>query len=46
MRVGRNRITDEGEIYLDSEECEIMKEVVRSSHLPSKRRLWKIVEEL
>jgi hypothetical protein len=46
MRVGKNELTGEGEVYLDSEECELMKEIVKGSHLPQKRRLWKIVEEL
>lgn len=31
MRVGRNPVTDEGELYLDSEECELMKELVRGT---------------
>lgn len=46
MRVGRNPLTGEGEIYLDSEKCELMKEVVRGAHLPAKRKLFKILEEL
>lgn len=46
MRVGKNPVTGEGEIYLDSEECELMKEVVRGSHLPAKRKFHKILEEL
>ena len=46
MRVGKNQITGEGEIYLESEECAMMKEVIKGSHLPTKRKFWKIVEEL
>ena len=46
MRVGRNELTGEGEIYLDSEECELMKEIVKGAKLPLKRRFNKIVEEL
>lgn len=46
MRVGRNELTGEGEIYLDSEECEMMKELVRGSHLPLKRNFNKILTEL
>lgn len=46
MRVGKNELTGEGEIYLDSEECELMKEVVAGAHLPAKRKLHKILSEL
>lgn len=46
MRVGRNQITGEGEIYLDSEECEMMKDLVRGAHLPTKRAFYKIISEL
>jgi hypothetical protein len=46
MRVGKNQITGEGEIYLDSEECALMKEIIKGSHLPKKHKFWKIVEEL
>lgn len=46
MRVGKNQITGEGEIYLDSEECAMMKDVIKGSHLPKKHKFWKIVEEL
>ena len=46
MRVGKHILTGEGEIYLDSEECEMMKEIVRGAHLPTKRLFHKIVEEL
>lgn len=46
MRVGKNQITGEGEIYLDSEECAMMKDMIKGSHLPKKHKFWKIVEEL
>lgn len=46
MRVGKNILTGEGEIYLDSEECEMMKEIVRGAHLPTKRAFYKIISEL
>jgi len=46
MRVGKNQITGESEIYLDSEECALMKDVIKGSHLPKKHKFWKIVEEL
>lgn len=46
MRVGKNPTTGEGEIYLDSEECAMMKDIIRGSHLPQKRVFNKIIEEL
>ena len=46
MRVGKNEITGEGELYLDSEECDMMKELVRGAHLPLKRNFQKILQEL
>lgn len=46
MRVGKNPTTGEGEIYLDSEECAMMKDIIMGSHLPQKRVFNKIIEEL
>lgn len=46
MRVGKNPTTGEGEIYLDSEECAMMKDIIKGSHLPQKRVFNKIIEEL
>lgn len=46
MRVGKNELTGDGEIYLDSEECEMMKELVRGANLPLKRSFQKVLEEL
>ncbi len=46
MRAGKNGVTGEGEIYLDSQECEDMKEIVRCAPLPLKRKFYKILTEL
>ena len=46
MRVGRNPVTDEGELYLDSEECELMKDLVRGANLALRRKFHKILTEL
>ena len=46
MRVGKNQLTEENEIYLDSEECAMLKDIIRGSHLPQKRNFQKILEEL
>jgi hypothetical protein len=46
MRVGKNELTDEGELYLDSEECAMLKDIIRGSHLPQKRKFQKVLEEL
>lgn len=46
MRVGKNELTGEGEIHLDSEECEMMKEMVRGAKLPHRRVFYKILSEL
>ena len=46
MRVGRNQLTEENEIYLDSEECAMLKDIIMGSHLPQKRNFQKILEEL
>ena len=46
MRVGKNSLTEENEIYLNSEECAMLKDIIRGSHLPQKRNFQKILEEL
>lgn len=46
MRVGNNQLTNEAEIYLDSEECAMLKDIIRGSHLPQKRNFQKILDEL
>lgn len=46
MRVGRNQLTDEGELFLDSEECAMLKDIIRSAPLPLKRNFQKVLEEL
>ena len=46
MRVGKNGVTGEGEIYLDDQECEDMKEIVRCAPLPLKRKFHNTLKEL
>ena len=46
MRVGKNGVTGEGEIYLEPEECEQMKEMVMGASLPLRRVFHKILKEL
>lgn len=46
MRVGRNLLTEEYELYLDSEECAMLKEIIRGCPLPLKRNFQKVLEEL
>lgn len=46
MRVGKNSITGEGEVYLSAEECELMKAMVRGASLPLRRVFHKILGEL
>ena len=46
MRVGKNGVTGEGEIYLEPEECEQMKEMVRGASLPLRRVFHKILGNL
>lgn len=46
MRVGKNEITGEGEIYLSPEECELMKQMVRGTSLPLRREFHQILNEL
>jgi hypothetical protein len=46
MRVGRNELTGEGEIYLDPQECQMMKEIIRSARLDMARHFYKILKEL
>lgn len=46
MRVGKNELSGEGEIYLDSEECAMLKDIIRGSHLPQKRNFQKVIDEL
>lgn len=46
MRVGKNELTQENEIYLDSEECAMLKDIILGSHLPQKRIFQKIIDEL
>lgn len=46
MRAGKNRLTNEFEIYLDAEEAEEMKEMIRSAKLPHRRTFNKLLSEL
>ena len=46
MRVWKNGVTGEGEIYLEPEECEQMKEMVQGASLPLRRVFHKILKEL
>lgn len=46
MRVGHNMLTEEDEIYLDSEECAMLKDIIRGAHLPQKRNFQRILDEL
>lgn len=46
MRVGKNGVTGEGEIYLEPEECEQMKAMVQGASLPLRRVFHKITDEL
>ena len=44
MRAGVNKLTEETEIYLDSEECAMLQDIIRGCHLPQKRVFQKILE--
>ena len=44
MRVGKNELEQEVVIYLDSEECAMLQDIIRGSHLPQKRGFQKILE--
>lgn len=46
MRVGRNELTGEGEIYLEPDEIDDMKFIIRGSRLDKARRFQKILNEL
>ena len=45
MRVGKNQVTGEGEIYLEPE-IEDMKYIIRGSRLDKARKFQKILTEL
>ena len=45
MRTGMNRLTNELEIYLDKEEYEQMKQMVRGESLTHRRTFYNILEE-
>lgn len=47
MRAGKNNLTNEFEIYLDEDEAEELKEIVKCAKLPQRRTLWrKLMEAL
>ncbi len=46
MRVGKHPITGENEIYLNDEEAEQMKEMVRGASLPLRRVFYPVLKEL
>ena len=46
MRVGKNPVTGESEIYLSEAEAKQMKEMVQGSSLPLRRVFYPIVREL
>lgn len=46
MRVGRNEITGESEIYLTPGEAEQMKEMVRGASLPLRQLFYDIIQKL
>lgn len=46
MRAGKNPLTNESEIYLDAEEAEQLKEMIRSAKLPHRRLFHKLLSEI
>ena len=46
MRVGKNELTGEGEIYLQPDEIKDIKEIIRGARLDKARGFYKILTEL
>ena len=46
MRVGKNPVTGESEIYLSEAEAEQMKEMVKGASLPLRRVFYPVLKEL
>mgnify|MGYP006932839912 CR=1 FL=1 len=47
MRAGKNMVTNEFAIFLDDDEREELKEIVKCAKLPQRRTLWrKLMEAL
>ena len=46
MRVGKNELTGEGEIYLEPDEIDDMKYIIKGARLDKARRFQKILSEL
>lgn len=44
MRAGKHPITGKVEIYLEPEEAELMKEMIKGAHLPLKQVFYKLLE--
>lgn len=46
MRAGKHPVTGKSEIYLEPDEAEQMKEMVRGASLPQRRTFYKLLELL
>ena len=46
MRVGKNPVTGESEIYLSEAEAKQMKEMVQGASLPLRRVFYPVIKEL
>ena len=46
MRAGKNEITGEVEIYLNAEEAEQMKEMIKGAKLPQRQVFHQLLEKI
>lgn len=46
MRAGKNTITGEVEIYLDTKEAESMKEMIRGAKLPQRQMFHQLLDKI
>lgn len=46
MRAGKNAITGEVEIYLDTEEADGMKEMIRGAKLPQRQMFHQLLDKI
>ena len=46
MRIGKNPVTFESELYLTDDEVQELKEMVRGASLPLRRVFYPIIKEL
>ena len=46
MRIGKNPVTFESELYLNDDEVQELKEMVRGTSLPLRRTFHKVLTEL